>query len=84
MPPRLYVVVVDDDEFTPYNWVLDVLRELFRKSEVEARALAREIDEVGKALVGVYTYDVAETLCVTAMTIANRDGYPLRVRMERL
>lgn len=82
-PPPFYAVVLLDDDYTPYDWVLKLLGLVFRKEKTEALRIAREVDEMGGAKVGVYTRDLAETLCVLVHQASQRAGYPLQARFER-
>jgi ATP-dependent Clp protease adaptor protein ClpS len=79
----LYAVVLLDDDYTPYDWVLKLLGVVFRKEKTEALRLAREVDETGGAKVGLYTRDLAETLCVLVHQVSQRAGHPLQARFER-
>jgi ATP-dependent Clp protease adaptor protein ClpS len=82
-PPPKYGVVLLDDDYTPYDWVLKLLNDFFHRSPEEAISLAREIDITGRACVGVYTRDIAETRCMVVHRYSQKAGYPLQARTER-
>lgn len=82
-PPSMFAVVLLDDDYTPYDWVVNIIEGLFHKSNLDALRIAREIDETGSAKIGIYTYDVAETKCVVVHQTSQQAGYPLRARVER-
>jgi ATP-dependent Clp protease adaptor protein ClpS len=82
-PPSMYTIVLLNDDFTPYDWVLKLLDVFFHKSGEDALRIAREIDETGGARVGVYTRDVAETKCIAVLQASHMEGHPLQARIER-
>ena len=57
--PRRYKVTIYNDDFTTMEFVVKVLVEVFFKSEAEAEALMLKVHHSDKAVVGIYTYDVA-------------------------
>ena len=59
-PPK-YKVVLYNDDYTPMQFVVNLLESVFRKSPVEANALMLQIHRGGKGIAGVYTHEVAET-----------------------
>jgi ATP-dependent Clp protease adaptor protein ClpS len=80
--PRMFKVVVLNDDFTPMDWVISLLVNVFRKSLVDARLLTQEIHEKGAAVVGIYTHEIAETKCAQVLHHAARDSHPLIATME--
>src|SRR5210317_28304 len=60
-PPPMYAVVLLNDDFTPMEFVVQVLIHLFRKSEDEAEAIMMDVHKKGKGIAGVFTKDIAET-----------------------
>lgn len=82
-PPAMYGVLLMNDDFTPYDWVLKLLDALFHQSREDAVKLAREMDDTGDALVGTYTMDIAETKCLIVHQMSQAAGYPLQARIKR-
>ena len=80
--PKQYQVVMHNDDFTTMDFVVDVLKSVFGKEPSEAMALMLAIHHVGKAIVGVYTYDIAASKAEKAMQLARQEGYPLRCTIE--
>lgn len=80
--PQKYQVIMHNDDFTPMDFVVDILMELFEKTEDEAERLMLEVHEGQKAVVGVYSYDIARTKVNLAIQRARKEGYPFRVTME--
>lgn len=80
-PPFFKVVMLNDD-FTPMEFVVQILKDVFRKGHEEAISIMLEIHNRGAGVAGVYTRDVAETKAETATTVARRNEYPLQCLVE--
>ncbi len=80
--PQQYQVVMHNDDFTPMDFVVDVLKTIFDKEPAEAMALMLAVHHGGKAVVGVYTYDIAVSKAEKTMALARGQGYPLRCSTE--
>ena len=80
--PRHYKVIFHNDDFTTMEFVVKVLVEVFYKSEAEATVVMLAVHEQGKAVVGIYSYDMAVTLTAKALMMAKAEGYPLRITYE--
>ncbi len=81
-PPYFKVVLLNDD-FTPMDFVVFLLKDIFRKSHEDAVNTMLEIHHKGAGLCGVYTRDIAETKAELAITLARRNEYPLQCRVEK-
>jgi len=81
-PPKLWKVVFLNDDHTPMEFVMDLLINIFRHNEASSRDITLEIHETGSAVVGVYTYEIAENKGVEASRIAQENGFPLQIRVE--
>ncbi len=82
--PEEYEVIMLNDDFTPMDFVVDVIIRIFHKSPVEATKLMLLIHTSGKAALGVYTYDIAATKINEVHTRARSEGYPLKCIMKRV
>ena len=80
--PSLYKVLLHNDNYTTMEFVVSVLREVFRKSEAESIQIMLQVHHQGVGVAGVYTYDVAETKIRTTEALARQQEYPLRLSME--
>lgn len=80
--PRQYKVIMHNDDFTPMEFVVDILIDIFRKDLLEAERLMMTVHERGRASVGIYTYDMAVTKVQTASERARQEGYPFRMTVE--
>lgn len=80
--PTLYKVLLLNDDFTPLDFVIEILKTIFQKSHSEAYKLAQEVHEKGKGLAGVYTKEIAEQKVSDVLTISDHYSHPLRVISE--
>ncbi len=80
-PPRFKVVLFNDD-YTPMQFVVNVLESIFRKSPVESNALMLKIHRSGSGIAGVFTLEIAETKVSSVHKLAEEHGYPLRAGVE--
>lgn len=81
--PPLYKVVLMNDDFTPMDFVVYVLKNLFHKGHEDAVSIMLAVHNHGQAICGVYTRDVAETKVDQVMDCARRNEHPLRCVMEK-
>lgn len=82
--PHHYAVVMYNDDFTPMDFVVEILTTVFRKSQAEAVELMMSVHKGGEAVVGRYTYDIAASKRNRAMSLAKAAGYPFRVEMKEV
>jgi ATP-dependent Clp protease adaptor protein ClpS len=80
--PKLYKVLLHNDNFTPMEFVVLVLREVFAKSEADAMSIMLHAHTHGFAVAGVYTFEIAETKVEQTMALASENGFPLLCTME--
>lgn len=80
--PRKYKVVMYNDDFTPMDFVVEILIDIFYKDEHQAVALMYQVHEGGHAIVGVYPKDIANTKVRLATERARKEGYPFQLRAE--
>ena len=80
--PRRYKVIIHNDDFTTMEFVIMVLKEVFFLSEENAQALMLQVHHSNKAVVGIYTYDIAVSKAQKATNMARESGFPLRLTVE--
>ena len=80
--PRLYRVILHNDDYTTMEFVIAVLVEVFHKSAEQAAAIMFAVHEKGMGVCGVYPHEVAETKVVMVHNRARRAGFPLKTTME--
>ena len=81
--PGKYKVIMLNDDATPMDFVVEILVLIFRHSEETARDLTMKIHDNGSAVVGVYTYEVAEQKSIEATKVSRENGFPLQVSIEK-
>ena len=80
--PKLYNVILLNDDYTTMEFVLQILETLFQKSPAEAYRIMMHVHRNGRGLAGVYTWEVAETKVEKVATLSREAGYPLRATIE--
>jgi ATP-dependent Clp protease adaptor protein ClpS len=80
--PRLHKVILVNDDFTPREFVVTVLKAEFRMSEDQALRVMMTAHRRGACVVAVYTKDVAEAKATNATDAGRRKGYPLLFTTE--
>jgi ATP-dependent Clp protease adaptor protein ClpS len=75
--PRLYKVILLNDDFTPREFVVLVLKAVFRMNEDEAYRVMMAAHRRGACVIAVYAKDVAETKAKEATELGKSKGYPL-------
>ena len=80
--PRRYKVTIYNDDFTTMEFVVKILVEVFFKSDAEAEALMLQVHHSDKAVVGIYTYDIAVSKVQKATLMAREANFPLRLTYE--
>lgn len=80
--PSMYRVIMHNDDFTTMDFVVMILRDVFRKSEREAEAIMLAVHEKGRGICGVYPKDIAEFRVAMVAHKAQEAGFPLRCSME--
>jgi len=81
-PPRLFQVVMLNDDFTPMEFVVMVLQEYFQRDIETATQIMLKIHHEGRGVCGVYTKDVAATKVELVLAAAKRSQHPLQCTME--
>ena len=81
--PPFFKVVLMNDDYTPMDFVVFILKDIFRRNHEEAVAIMLEIHNKGAGVCGVYTRDVAETKAELAVTLSRRNEYPLQCKVEK-
>ena len=80
--PRMWRVLLHNDDYTTQEFVVWVLESIFRKPRGEAFVVMMSVHRTGLGVAGVYTHDVADTKVKTARHLAEEHEFPLLVTME--
>ena len=81
--PPLYKVLLLNDDYTPMEFVVAVLERFFGMSHAQAFELMLTVHKKGVAVVGVFSYEIAETKVAQVMDFAQRHQHPLQCTMEK-
>lgn len=76
-------VILYNDDVTTFDFVTDMLMDIFEKDYEEARDLTMKVHVEGAAKVGSYPHEIAETMVSLAISKARAEGFPLRCEIER-
>ena len=80
--PRMWRVLLHNDDYTTQDFVVWVLETIFHKERDEAFDIMMSVHRTGMGIAGVYTHDVAETKVKTTRQLAEEHEFPLLVTME--
>ena len=80
--PPLYRVVLINDDYTPMEFVVDILETIFGMERTRATQVMLEEHTKGKGVCGVYNFEIAETKVAQVMGIAQQHQHPLLCEME--
>lgn len=80
--PAQYAVVLLNDDYTPMQFVVDVLESVFQKSPAEAYRIMMQVHLSGRGVAGIYPWEVAETKVDTLMARARAAEHPLQATIE--
>lgn len=81
-PPRMYQVLMLNDDYTPMEFVVMVLQEYFQRDLETATQIMLKIHHEGRGVCGVYSKDVAATKVELVLAAARRGGHPLQCILE--
>ena len=81
--PALYRVLMMNDDYTPMEFVIEVLEKFFQKNREAATEVMLHVHQRGVGVCGVYAYDLAETKAMQVMNYARKYEHPLQVQLEK-
>jgi len=82
--PRLYKVLMHNDDYTTMEFVISILETVFHKSPADATQIMLNVHHKGVGVAGVYPREISETKIATVHQLAKKNEYPLRCSMEAL
>lgn len=82
--PTKYKVLLHNDDYTTIDFVVDILVGIFHKNSTQAEAIMIDVHKKGRAVCGIYTYEIAETKVYQVKELARRSGFPLLATMEEI
>ena len=81
-PPKLYKVILLNDDYTTMEFVMEVLQTFFSMNRERATQVMLKVHQEGCAICGVYPQDIAETKVAQVSAFAKQHGHPLRCELE--
>lgn len=82
--PKQYQVIMHNDDYTPMDFVVEILMTIFHKEEAEANVLMMKVHQEGETAVGCYSYDIAYSKQRLAEETAREEGYPFRLTIKEV
>ena len=81
--PSMYKVLMLNDDYTPMDFVIFLLKKFFNKSDNDATYIMLNIHKKGSGICGIYSYEIAETKALKVMKVARDSGHPLQCIFEK-
>ena len=82
-PPKLYHVVLNNDDYTPMDFVIEVLERFFAHDIDQATQIMLKVHYEGKAICGTFSAEIAETKVAQVMMYSKENEHPLLCTMEQ-
>ena len=82
--PSLYKVIMLNDDFTPMDFVVYLLKTFFQKNHDKASKIMLDIHNKGSGICGVFTYEIAETKILKVINTSRNNGFPLFCILEKI
>lgn len=83
-PPSMYKVILLNDDYTPMEFVVDVIQRFFHKNREQATQIMLKVHTEGSGVCGVYPHDIAETKVNQVVGYAREHQHPLQCAMEEV
>lgn len=81
-PPPLYKVIILNDDYTPMEFVVEILEQFFNMTNEMATRIMLQVHTEGRGICGVYSKDIAETKASQVNDYARQNGHPLLCKVE--
>ena len=80
--PQMFKVLLHNDDYTSMDFVVEILTGVFHKSHAQAEQIMLQIHEKGKAICGVYSFEIAQTKAQQVKQKAKQNEFPLLATIE--
>ncbi|GIU24230.1 MULTISPECIES: ATP-dependent Clp protease adapter ClpS [unclassified Shewanella] len=80
--PSMYKVILNNDDYTPMDFVIEILQLFFKKDEQQATEIMLAIHHKGKGICGIYPFGIAETKVAQVNQFARQNQHPLLCSLE--
>ena len=81
--PDMWKVVLLNDDYTPRDFVVEILVSIFHKQPIEATKIMLDVHKKGRGMVGIYPYDIGRTKVTQVTQVAREREFPLKSIMEK-
>lgn len=81
-PPKQFKVIILNDDYTPFDFVVEVIMTVFNKSQREAMSIMERAHRSGKAICGIFPKEIADLKVEQIADMANSEDYPLQATTE--
>ena len=81
--PPLYKVIMLNDDYTPMEFVIEMLQAYFSKTQEQATEIMLHIHQKGIGICGLYTYEIAESKATQVLDKARKNQHPLQIKLEK-
>ena len=82
--PSMYRVLLQNDDYTPKEFVVHVLERYFNKDQQEATQIMLHVHQKGIGVCGIYPFEIAETKVMQVTDLARKNQHPLQCTMEKI
>ena len=80
----MYKVIMLNDDYTPMEFVVFILEQIFSKSREDATHIMLQVHQKGMGVCGIFTYEIAETKVNRVMELARKEHHPLQCQLEKV
>jgi ATP-dependent Clp protease adaptor protein ClpS len=80
--PRMFKVLLHNDDYTSMDFVVDILTRIFHKTQAQAEQIMLQIHEKDRAVCGVYSFEIAQTKAEQVKQLAKENEFPLLATIE--
>jgi ATP-dependent Clp protease adaptor protein ClpS len=81
--PEMWRVILLNDDYTPRDFVVEILVSIFHKQPIEATKIMLDVHNKGKGMVGIYPYDIGRTRVAQVTRLAREREFPLKSILEK-
>jgi len=82
--PKMYAVIMFNDDYTPMDFVVYLLIKVFRKNQIDAAEIMMDVHQKGQCTVGIYSFDMASTKMIHSQRLAESAGHPLKITIDEV
>ena len=83
-PPSMYSVLIFNDDYTPMEFVVEVLERFFNKNREQATQIMLQVHTKGSGICGIYPLEIAETKVSQVLALPQEQGHPLQCNMQEI